>query len=262
MHTQNKGNGDASGKSLFRVRTEECGGRFLRECAGTARPKDFVSTAKVLKSLRVPVVSFRLNGAYLTIPAGLKSRKGKIRLTTVFCLPEQLKTLSVDEIYQRCAQGLVQTVLLAGERMIPFVGKRLAEGWSRFFSSAQLRWDRKLSSKDDTTTGCGETCATINTDILKRKWRASIQIGSGMNQWQLKELENMVRERMIAQTHFETGRSPCSQGSGMCTKKLEGAPCVFYVDRRVHRPGRPKQSSSCPHERGQHPPVGLVRFLP
>src|SRR5690606_16165990 len=92
----------------------------------------------------------------------LKSRRGKIQVNYgILFTPEQLKALSVDEIYERmCAELSTNEYSWQEERMIPFVGKRLAERLERvLFLCPNCGGIGRLISKDDTLTcqDCGET---------------------------------------------------------------------------------------------------------
>lgn len=105
--------------------------------------------------------------------------------------------------------------------MIPFVGKRLAERLERvLFLCPNCGGIGRLSSKDDTLTcqDCGETVRYNQYGYFeKENGEPRFKSVLEWNQWQLKELENMVRERMTnpEKPILKTGRSPCSRGSGM-----------------------------------------------
>jgi len=160
-------------------------------------------TAKVLKSMSVPVVSFRVDGAYLSHPRwALKSRRGKIQVRYgILFTDEQLKALSVDEIYERmCAALRTDEYRWQEEQMIPFVGPRLAEALERvLFLCPKCMAVGRLFSKDDTLTclACGET-VRYNTYGYFEKEDGPPHFKSVLewNQWQLKKLEDMVLDRM------------------------------------------------------------------
>lgn len=196
----------ATVKSLFYVRNRgDVVGIFPegKRCWDGKTEEILYPTAKVLKSMGVPVVSFLLHGAYLSHPRwAVTSRKGKIQINYgILFTPEQLKTLSADEIYEKmCAALRTNEYSWQEERMIPFVGKRLAERLERvLFLCPKCGQVGRLYSKGDTLTclACGET-VTYNQYGYFEKDGGEPHFKSVLewNQWQLKELEGMVLDRM------------------------------------------------------------------
>ena len=193
-------------KSIFHVRNRgDVVGVFPegKRCWDGKTEEILYPTAKVLKSLGVPVVAFQVNGAYLSHPRwAVTSRKGKIQINYgILFTPEQLKTLSADEIYEKmCAALRTNEYSWQEERMIPFVGKRLAERLERvLFLCPKCGQVGRLYSKGDTLTclACGET-VTYNQYGYFEKDGGEPHFKSVLewNQWQLKELEGMVLDRM------------------------------------------------------------------
>lgn len=193
-------------KSIFHVRNRgDVVGIFPegKRCWDGKTEEILYPTAKVLKSLGVPVVAFQVNGAYLSHPRwAVTSRKGKIQINYgILFTPEQLKTLSADEIYEKmCAALRTNEYSWQEERMIPFVGKRLAERLERvLFLCPKCGQVGRLYSKGDTLTclACGET-VTYNQYGYFEKDGGEPHFKSVLewNQWQLKELEGMVLDRM------------------------------------------------------------------
>lgn len=231
-------------KSLFHVRNRgDVVGVFPEgmRCWDGKTEKILYPTAKVLKSMRVPVVSFRFNGAYLSHPRwALKSRRGKIQVNYgILFTPEQLKALSVDEIYERmCAELSTNEYSWQEERMIPFVGKRLAERLERvLFLCPNCGGIGRLISKDDTLTcqDCGET-VRYNQYGYFEKEDGGLRFKSVLewNQWQLRELEGMVRERMTNPDKpiFEDREVTLFTGQRyVAIRKLRKGTLRIYVDR-------------------------------
>jgi 1-acyl-sn-glycerol-3-phosphate acyltransferase len=88
------------------------------------------STAKLVKLLRVPVVTARIAGAFLSCPRwGRVSRKGSvsIRYRLAF-MPDELRAASVDEIDRRIAEDLDHDEFEYNRsRHVKFVGEAPAE---------------------------------------------------------------------------------------------------------------------------------------
>ena len=89
------------------------------------------TTAKLLRSAGVPVLTYRIEGGYLTDPRWSHSlRRGRLRGGVVNVYrPEELKKLSPEEIEARIARDLWIDTDESQERdPVPYRGKRLAEG--------------------------------------------------------------------------------------------------------------------------------------
>jgi len=90
------------------------------------------ATGKLVRSSGASLVTFRMDGGYLTSPrwSGKHIRRGKMRGSVVRVYsPEELKAMSVDEINAAiCKDLFVDAYAVQRREMIPFVGKHLAEG--------------------------------------------------------------------------------------------------------------------------------------
>ena len=89
------------------------------------------TTAKLLRTAGVPVVTYRIEGGYLTDPRWSHSlRRGRLRGDVVRIYPpEELKKMSVQEINERISADLwVDTDESQRREHIPYRGKKLAEG--------------------------------------------------------------------------------------------------------------------------------------
>ncbi|PKM63215.1 MAG: hypothetical protein CVU97_01395 [Firmicutes bacterium HGW-Firmicutes-21] len=95
----------------------------------TMRPHP--STGALVRSCKVPVVTFKFTGAYLTSPRwSLSLRKGQMTGQVVnIYYPEQLQSLTADEIneiiYADIYEDAYQTQF---EEMTPYIGNNLAAG--------------------------------------------------------------------------------------------------------------------------------------
>ncbi len=88
------------------------------------------ATAKLVKSLKIPVVNTIIEGAGLTRPRWARSsRKGIVNVKySVLLDAEDIKNMSVDEINQKISNGIYMNEYeWQKENMVKFVGKNLAE---------------------------------------------------------------------------------------------------------------------------------------
>ena len=110
-------------------------------------------TAKLIKKLKIPVVTGLMKGAALSYPRwASKPRKGKLILNyKVNLTTQQIKNLSVDEIYQQISKGLAHDEYqFQRKNMIPYQGKRLAENLELFlFTCPNCQSIGNLQSEDD-----------------------------------------------------------------------------------------------------------------
>ncbi len=158
-------------------------------------------TAKLIKSLKIPVIVTLLKGAALSYPRwAKKSRKGKLIVEYKMALdPDQIENLSVDEIYQVITTELTYDEYdWQKEQMIPFKGKLLAEQMELFlFTCPHCKTIGSMRSTNDHfyCQECGYSTSynlygylTKESDILyfdnPRDW----------NYWQLEYLNNLSEE--------------------------------------------------------------------
>ena len=161
-------------------------------------------TAKMLKSMNVPVISVLTHGAYLTHPRWAhKARRGKILLKyDVLFTAEDIKNLSVDEIYGRMCRAIQTNEYEWQEKeMIPFVGPRPAEDMElSLFICPRCNQIGKLYSKGDTLTckACGEAVRYNIYGYFEKDSGEKPIFKSFLdwNQWQMGRLEEMIRIRM------------------------------------------------------------------
>ena len=89
------------------------------------------TTAKLLRTSGVPVMTYRIEGGYLSDPRWSHSlRRGRLRGGVVHVYqPEELKKMSLAEINERISADLwVDTDESQSREHIPYRGRRLAEG--------------------------------------------------------------------------------------------------------------------------------------
>ncbi|MBE5816352.1 MAG: 1-acyl-sn-glycerol-3-phosphate acyltransferase [Clostridiales bacterium] len=89
------------------------------------------STGKMVKASGAALVTYRVQGGYLSSPRWSRSlRKGKVTGAPVnYYSPAQLKAMSVDEVNAAIKNDIYENAYATQEKeMIRFKGKRLAEG--------------------------------------------------------------------------------------------------------------------------------------
>ncbi|MBR0081597.1 MAG: 1-acyl-sn-glycerol-3-phosphate acyltransferase [Clostridia bacterium] len=86
-----------------------------------------MASAKLAKSARVPLITYRLVGGYMTSPRWADTmRRGKMAGEWVHIyMPEELKTLSVEELHAKISADLFEDAYAAPPA--PYHGKQLAE---------------------------------------------------------------------------------------------------------------------------------------
>jgi 1-acyl-sn-glycerol-3-phosphate acyltransferase len=87
-------------------------------------------TAKLIKSLKIPVVTVLVKGAYLSLPRWTsKSRRGKVFIFTKKLMESsEIARLSVDDIHKKLTEGLAyDEYTWQRQHRIPFKGTKLAE---------------------------------------------------------------------------------------------------------------------------------------
>lgn len=92
------------------------------------------STAKLVKSLKVPVIVAKIEGAYFSRPRWSHlPRRGKVTVDfSLGFMPEELKAMSTDEIYEAITEKLGYDAYdHQRQEMTRFAGRRLAEYMER-----------------------------------------------------------------------------------------------------------------------------------
>lgn len=157
-------------------------------------------TAKLVKNLKIPVITTLLKGATLSFPRWAKNpRKGKLFVEYKQILSkEAISTLSVDEIHQLIKRELAHNEYdWQREKMIQFIGKRPAENLELFlFTCPHCQKINTMRSVNDKffCQNCGYQTKynhygffETDSDILYFDNPAS------WNLWQLENLKKLVK---------------------------------------------------------------------
>ena len=121
------------------------------------------STAKLIKMLRIDVYATKYEGSYLSRPRWADySRRGKMVFSSEKLFSaEEIKSLSVDEIYHRMHEALQHNDYeWQRQEMIPFKGRSKAMGITRLlFKCPSCQAEHKLmaNGNDFTCQACGTT---------------------------------------------------------------------------------------------------------
>ncbi len=111
------------------------------------------STAKLIKVLKIPVVTCLLKGAHLSLPRWAKtSRKGKLSISyRVILSPEEIQSLSVEEIFNRISKSLHHDEYEYQKKlMLSFKGHKLAEKLELFlFTCPKCKSIDTMKSNDN-----------------------------------------------------------------------------------------------------------------
>lgn len=160
----------------------------------------YYSTAKLIKLLDIPVVIVKTKGGYLVSPRWAKaSRKGKIFLTfEVLFTPEQIKEASNEEIFQILKQGLQHDEFaFQKEKMLPYRGKRLAEGLEDFlFACPACSEIDQLKSQNNNLQcqSCGYEVEYTEFGLFKVEEGSHLYYDNNRdwNKWQLDYLSSII----------------------------------------------------------------------
>ncbi|WP_163192459.1 lysophospholipid acyltransferase family protein [Clostridium thermarum] len=118
------------------------------------------STAKLIKLLKIPLITVKIKGAHLTHPRwATKDRIGKIELDYDYILsPEEIGDLSEEAIHKKLEHSVYHDEIAYQEvNMVPYKGKNLAERLELYlFTCAKCNTIGSLKSKNNTL--CCEEC--------------------------------------------------------------------------------------------------------
>lgn len=165
------------------------------------------ATAKLIKSLKVPVVTANIRGAYLTSPRWARNaRKGRvvIRFHRTFA-PEELKDLSVSDVEERLQKALEHDEFAYQQKArVRYFGTRLAEYLERtLFVCPQCRSLNTLRSRRRRFTchDCGYAVAFNPYGFFEpRNGPLVFRTVRDWNLWQLNEFNARVAQS-IANAH-------------------------------------------------------------
>lgn len=203
-------------------------------------------TAKLIKGLKIPVISVLFQGGYLSQPRwALSHRLGvmKLKYRPLFSR-EEVMSLPVDEIYNKIGSALYQNdYTWQKENYIPYKGEKLAESLEIvLFLCPVCHTMSKLVSHDDTftCTACGEKLRMNEYGFFEKEQGSPVfETVHEWNQWQLKELEKIVAERLKNNQEpiFHDKNLFLLTGTRFSTlKRISRGDATLYSDRIVFEP--------------------------
>ncbi len=207
------------------------------------------STAKLVKLLKIPVVTALMTGAYLSMPRWTRHiRRG--RLTVDFRLgidAAQIASLSVDEIYERLT-GLLAHDEFDWQRRnrIPFQCRRRAEYLERvLFTCPCCRAVGTLASHGDELRcgGCGFAVLFNELGLFEsRSGELPFETLRDWNLWQIGELQSTLgnlREQSLGTRIFIDGPARLFRGyRSRPLQQLRFGSFALYPERAVFYPLR------------------------
>ncbi|MFA9397056.1 MAG: lysophospholipid acyltransferase family protein [Clostridiaceae bacterium] len=162
-----------------------------------------LSTDKLVKMLKIPVITFKIQGAHLTHPRwASKSRKGKIYLTSKISLnEEQLKNMSSDEIHEVLKKDLYHNETNFQEKnKIKYKGKKLAEHLELYlFTCPKCKSIGSLKSKHNKIY-----CKKCNYNLIINEYgsfekndnEVYFKYPGQWDKWQKKYLKNTILNKI------------------------------------------------------------------
>lgn len=153
------------------------------------------ATFKLVKMLKVPVISAKIRGAYFTEPRWSNSfRRGRIEIEFKTLIDQEtLKKMSVEEIQQTITQDLQHNEFeWQQQKRIPFKGKALAEGFERVLYSCPDCGFFDCMHSSGNKIKCSHCGATYYMDeygfVHSEKGYLPSSSVVDINRWQLKKL--------------------------------------------------------------------------
>lgn len=219
-----------------------------RNWDGTTLPLLF-PTAKLIKSLKLPVISVLFNGAYLSMPRWAdNSRKGKLAMKVARVLDgDECSRLSAEEIYDRITKSLEYSEYdFQRSNMLPYRGRKLAEKLELFlFTCPECEATGSMESCGDRffCRSCGYSVKydeygffrTDRGDTAKPEQLLRFADPHQWNLWQLDRLEaRFISARLVPASDpllQETGIRALKGGRLEPLKKLGEGKLALYSDR-------------------------------
>lgn len=160
------------------------------------------STAKLLKSLKVPVVVAKVQGAFLTMPRWARGiRRGRARVSfSLGFTPAELKAMTPEEIREKMAAHLSHDEF-AFQRKVgwTFRSKHRAEYLEIvLFTCPECRKMNTLVSGGNTLRcgNCGYLVTVAPSGFFRRRERTlHFDTVLAWNRWQTEELEKLLDEK-------------------------------------------------------------------
>ena len=208
------------------------------------------ATSKLAKNLRIPVVTIKVAGGYLTRPRwASNSHRGRIEMTAkVLYTPEQLESLSVDEVHTGLTGDLAHDEMAwQGQKRVPFKGRRLAEKLElALFICPQCRRIGTLGSKGDAFAceACGYDVRFSTLGFFEKGQSEPIHTGIPQwNDWQQGRLRDYIREAGDGVLFEDTGMEKLSTSTGTGTMESHGMGALrFFRDRIAFVQGETEES--------------------
>ena len=211
-------------------------------------------TAKLVKSLKIPVVSVLFKGAYLTMPRWAKgTRRGELTMACSLVLSgDDVAKRSVDEIYDAMTASLAHDEYeWQRRRMIPYRGGKKAESLELFlFRCPECGSDNHMKSRGDRFF-----CENCNYAVIYDEYgffkpaadKLYFDNPRDWNLWQLEALEKSLREDGVPASDAprleDTGVTGYKGGKeGSLTKQTSCGVLRLYRDRLVFAYGENTQS--------------------
>lgn len=200
------------------------------------------ATAKLVKSLKVPVLTATLQGAHLSFPRwAIKSRRGRIVIRyQVSLTPDSIAAMSTQEIHRVLGNSLSYSEYnFQRQNHILFSGRKLAENLELYlFICPKCHSLCSLVSKGDTITcrNCDFSTrygkeGVFETDPERNPFETPEEWGD----WQEKYFREFLSDKISHQEKSPIFRD-CSvtlkQGRKMIPlKKINFGQALFYIDR-------------------------------
>ncbi len=165
------------------------------------RPGGFAapSIAKLIKTLKIPVVAVQINGGYLTRPRWTKrTRRGRMDATvTRLFTSEELGTLSTDVIYRRLIGAInFDDYRWQRNHNVTFRGSRLAEGAEHvLYKCPKCKAEFSLRSRGNKLfcLGCDNE-AIMNSKLFFEPGKSDSIVYDGFDNWYDFQQESLLTE--------------------------------------------------------------------
>lgn len=206
-------------------------------------------TAKLIKSLNIPVVSLLFKGAYLAMPRwASNTRRGKLDMNLSIVLrPQDIEVLTVDEIFSKITGSLAYDEYdYQRKHMNPYSGRNMAEKLERFlFCCPDCKKIGGLASKGDlfSCRNCGYTVSYNRYGFFETD-RGNLHFNNprDWNIWQLGYLDAFAAEMSVSGNRLpmleDCGIILRTSQSGGSLNKLSDDGCLnLYADRLEFRIG-------------------------
>jgi len=216
------------------------------------------ATSKLAKNLRVPVVTIKVAGGYLSRPRwASNSRRGRMEMTAdVLYTSEQLTSLSVDEIHEGLTQALSHDeAAWQEERGFAFRGRRMAEKLElALFICPKCRRIGTMGSAGDAFTcrSCGYDVRYTPQGFFAAGKSEPIHTSvPGWNDWQQGRLRAYIRETGDGPLFEDHGMEKLSTDIGTGTMESHGMGALrLFRDRIVYAQEEREESYTLDKLRG------------